>query len=202
MRCLSSFLMALWLPVAAANAALVTIDTTLGAQTGVVDTGTSLTWLKVSATAGLTPDQVFEQMTPGGRLQGYRYATSNELTCGLIPSQIPGASCGFTWSTRDVAPVITFLQQFGTAFDQVVLFQAEAPGGTRIPVANGGSFQVRTFSDGVQTVSFDAQQITLPSWPSNHWLVREVPEPPTWALLGLAGLALASWRRNHRKTVA
>lgn len=192
------------LPLAMADAALVTVDTALGSQTGVVDTSTSLAWLKVSATAGLTPDQVFAQMAPGGRLEGYRYATSNELTCVLIPSQIPGASCGFTWSTRDVAPVITFLEQFGTAFDQVVLFQAEAPGGPRIPVANGESFQIRTFSDGVQTVSFDAQQVSLPSRPSNHWLVHDVPEPPAWTLLGLAGLALALARQGskRRKTVA
>lgn len=188
----------LLLPVALANAALMTVDTDLGAQTGVTDTTTNLTWLKVSATAGLTPDQVFAQMAPGGLLQGYRYASTNELTCSLIPSQIPGASCGFTWSTRDVLPVFAFLDRFGTAFDQPVLFQAEAPTGTRIPVANGESFELRTFADGVQIVSFDAQQITLPSRPSNHWLVHEVPEPSTWMLLGFAGVLLAGWRTRPK----
>jgi hypothetical protein len=186
-------------PFAMVNAALVTIDTSLGAQTGVLDTTTNLEWLKVSATAGLTPDQVFAQMTPGGRLAGYRYASSNELTCGLIPTQIPGASCGFTWSTRDVAPVFAFLDRFGTGFDQPVLFQAEAPTGTRIPVANGGIFELRTFTDGVQFASCDAQQITLPSRPSNHWLVHDVPEPSTWMLIGVAGLMLTGWRASSAR---
>lgn len=51
----------LLLPVAIANAALITVDTDLGAQTGVIDTTTSLTWLKVSATAGLTLRQVLHR---------------------------------------------------------------------------------------------------------------------------------------------
>jgi hypothetical protein len=46
---------AFFLPVAAAHAAFIRVDTALGPATGVIDTSTNLEWLKVSATAGLTP---------------------------------------------------------------------------------------------------------------------------------------------------
>lgn len=186
----------LW-PFAAADAALITVDTNLGSATGVIDTSTNLQWLKVSATAGFTPDQVFAQMMPEGALEGFRYATANELTCGLIPAQIPGASCGFSWTTRDVIPVFAFLGKFGTAFDQTVIFQADPPGpGFRF--SNGGAFELTTYDDGVQSVYFDAQQVGLTPRPANHWLVRELPEPSTLALFGLAGLAMLK-RRKIRK---
>lgn len=191
----------LLLNAAAAQAALIDVDTGFGAATGIVDTSTGLEWLKVSATAGLTPDDVFAQMAPGGRLDGYRYATAGELTCGLLPSQMPASRCSFSWSTRDVAPVFAFLDRFGSRIDQVVLFQAEAPGGPNIPMTDGESFQLQTFSDGVQSILFDAQQVPLPVRPSNHWLVREIPEPSAVALLGLGLVALAGAAMRTRPAV-
>lgn len=57
---------ALSMPFAVAQAALINADTNLGPGTAVIDTSTNLEWLKVSATSGLTPDQVFAEMAQSG----------------------------------------------------------------------------------------------------------------------------------------
>ena len=193
-------LFALLAPLGVVNAALIDTDSPLGPDTAVLDTATGLEWLKVSATANTTPDQIFTQLAAGGLLQGYRYATANELTCGLLPSQIPGAGCSFGWRTFDIVAVRTFLDRFGTMFDQVVLFQADPPS-----VSNrftyGGRLELTSFTD-VQVVDFDAQQVPLGfGRPANHWLVQAVPEPSAFMLFGIGALALLRKSRRSKGSV-
>ena len=93
MRMLAAILFAAFVPLASAQAALIDMDSPLGSNTAVLDTSTNLEWLKLSATTGQTPDQIFAQTAPGGLLEGYRYATVDELTCGLLGPQLRGGGC-------------------------------------------------------------------------------------------------------------
>jgi len=185
----------LLLPFAAGHAALITVDTALGPATGVIDTTTNLEWLKLSATAGETPDQIFAQMAPGGLLEGFRYATVNELTCDLFAPQLGRSGCVYTGSTTNVGPVLAFMDLFGKSFDQVALFQPMFVAG-QIPQVYGESWHLTRFTD-AQFVDFDTQLVNLRNTqPANHWLVHEVPEPSTLSLIGLAGLALLKRKKK------
>ncbi|RYZ86918.1 MAG: hypothetical protein EOP06_13620 [Proteobacteria bacterium] len=72
---LAATLFGAFIPLATAQAALIDMASPLGSNTAVLDTSTNLEWLKLSATAGQTPDQIFAQSALGGFLEGYRYAT-------------------------------------------------------------------------------------------------------------------------------
>lgn len=62
-----------------ASAALVNVDwQTAGDGLMVRDTDTNLKWLKLTQTAGMTYEQVYGQLGPGGTFEGLRYATNAE----------------------------------------------------------------------------------------------------------------------------
>lgn len=96
MKLFATILFATLVPFTAARAALIDVGSPLGQSTAVLDTSTGLVWLKVSATTGETPDQVFVQIASGGLLEGYRYATVTELTCGLFAPQLGRTGCVYT----------------------------------------------------------------------------------------------------------
>jgi hypothetical protein len=199
MKLLATLLFAALVPLAPARAALIDVDSPLGQATAVLDTSTGLEWLKVSATAGATPDQIFAQIAPGGLLEGYRYATVNELTCGLFAPQLGRDGCVYTGSTTDVGPVLTFMERFGKSFDRVGLFQPIFSEG-QIPMIYGETWHLTRLTD-VQIVDFDTQLANLLNTrPADHWLVYQVPEPSSLALIGIAAFALASRARRTRRT--
>lgn len=62
-----------------ANAAIVSIDSSFGADTITRDTATGLDWLDVTETLNLSYNEVTAQLGSGGAFEGYRYATEAEL---------------------------------------------------------------------------------------------------------------------------
>jgi len=193
MKMLSAMLFAAFVPLATAQAALIDMDSPLGSNTAVLDTSTNLEWLKLSATAGQTPDQIFAQTVSGGLLEGYRYATANELTCGLLGPQLRGGGCVSTGGLRDVDVALAFMERFGKAFDRIGLFQPTFLEGS-IPQVYGESWHATQLID-ILLIDVDTQVANLqPTRPADHWLVHQVPEPSTVLLLlaGLLGVAAAS----------
>jgi len=54
-------------------------DTSFGPKTALLDTSTHLEWLRLNFSAHLTYKKVVAEMAPGGRFEGWRYATGAEL---------------------------------------------------------------------------------------------------------------------------
>lgn len=198
MKRLSAILFAAFVPLATAQAALIDTDSPLGANTAVFDTVTNLQWLKLSATAGQTPDQIFAQTATGGLLQGYRYATVDELTCGLLGPQLRGGGCVYTGGLRNVDIALSFMERFGKSFDRLGLFQPIFLEG-QTPQVYGEIWHATRLTDAL-LIDVDTQMANLqPTRPADHWLVHQVPEPSAIALFGIAALALAARTRRARR---
>lgn len=198
MKMLSAMLFAAFVPLATAQAALIDRDSPLGPDTAVLDTSTNLEWLKLSATSGQTPDQILAQTAPGGLLEEYRYASVDELTCGLLGPQLRGGGCVFSGGLRDVDTALAFMERFGKAFDRIGLFNPRFEG--QIPQVYGESWHATQMTD-ILLIDVDTQMVNLqPTRPADHWLVHQVPEPSTLALFGIAALALATRTRRAKYT--
>lgn len=198
MKMLSAMLFAAFVPLATAQAALIDRDSPLGPDTAVLDTSTNLEWIKLSATSGQTPDQIFAQTAPGGLLEEYRYASVDELTCGLLGPQLRGGGCVFSGGLRDVDTALAFMERFGKVFDRIGLFNPRFEG--QIPQVYGESWHATQMTD-VLLIDVDTQMVNLqPTRSADHWLVHQVPEPSTLALFGIAALVLATRTRRTKYT--
>jgi hypothetical protein len=199
MKLLAAMLFAAFVPLATAQAALIDMDSPLGPNTAVLDTSTNLEWLKLSATHDQTPNQIFAQIAPGGLLEGYRYATFNELTCGLLGPQVGQGACVQTGELRDFFEGITFILRFGKSFGQLGLFEPIFLAG-HIPQVYGEIWQAGRQS-GDFFINVDTQLTNLqPDRAADHWLVHQVPEPSSLALIGIAAFALATRTRRTKRT--
>ena len=180
MKTVLAVLFALLMPVLSANAALITVDSSAGPGTAVLDTNTGKTWLKLSVTAGLTPDDVFAAMALGGRFEGFRYPAYKELTCELL-----GANAGLAcpnWMTFNVDPVWQLLSAFGLSerptariYHTVATLDAQMPQRTIF----GSAFYY--YTEPRPEFAFDTQQVLLNesrlNQPGMHWLVRDAQQP-------------------------
>lgn len=199
MKMLAAALLVAFFPLPSAQAALIDMDSLLGSNTAVLDTSTHLEWLKLSATAGQTPNQIFAQTTQGGLLEGYRYATVNELTCGLLGPQLREGGCVYTGGLRNVEVALAFMERFGKSFDRLGLFQPIFLEG-QIPQIYGESWHATRLTDAL-LIDVDTQMANLlPTRPADHWLVHQVPEPSTLALFGIATLVLTARTRRTKRT--
>jgi hypothetical protein len=143
-------------------------------------------------------------MESGGSLEGFHYATSQELLCGLYAPNIFETGCGeIPMVSQDVATVQAFLDLFGIRSGELVLYALIYPPSPSITQGFIQSFeaQINIKSGGDNPVEFDSQIITLSrDQPEVHWLVREaqaVPEPSTLALFGIGVIALTRWRNKR-----
>ena len=73
-------LVSLWLTSATTKANLIQAGTpTFGLNSLTIDTATQLGWLNLTASAGLSYDQVLAATQSGGMFSGYRFATDQEV---------------------------------------------------------------------------------------------------------------------------
>lgn len=210
MKTALALLLALLMPVLSAKAALITVDSGAGPGTAVLDTHSGSTWLKLSVTAGLTPDEVFNAMAPGGRFEGFHYPAYSELTCGLLGPNT-GLACP-SWTTFNADPVWEFFSAFGLSgrptsriYHTLITFTDQMPE----RYIFGSYFYY--YSEPRPEFNFDTQLVLLDdqrlNQPVTHWLVRDarhIAEPSTAVLLcvGLFGFALQRKRRKGRSLPA
>ncbi|WP_101758906.1 hypothetical protein [Oceanicoccus sp. KOV_DT_Chl] len=173
------------------------------------DSETSLNWLHLDITAGLSVDQVYVEIGAGGQFEGWRYATLLEAQSILLisglnsdygdenpPTSIRngidnlGNNFGFTFqnisSTSNGASAYGFIGDSASVSAQVYL------GGNYLYDKGGNDFALVSFS-GSSSRSKDYIDSTY-----GHFLVRSstpspVPVPTAaWlfcsALIGLAGI--------------
>src|SRR5450756_2195430 len=67
-----------------------TTDPSFGLNSLTIDTTTGLTWLDLTASAGLSYQQVLTATLPGGIFSGFRYATGPEVISLYTDAGIPG----------------------------------------------------------------------------------------------------------------
>jgi hypothetical protein len=198
MKALFMLLVASVLSLGTARAALIEVATPLGPDSAVLDTSSGLEWLKLPYARALSVNQVRAAMTPGGMLEGFRYSTQDEFSCGLLKPQT-GFGCGNFSASTDEAQVRAFLNLFGTGFTEWSLYSVFSPEESRrfgwiddYAATFGARFY---YYPGAQfPVEYDSQLVGVRlDSPQTHWLVREardgrdthdVPEPPMPALLG------------------
>jgi hypothetical protein len=191
MKRLIAMFVGLVLPLAAANAALMSVDTRFGRATGVIDTTSGLEWLKLPVASGLSVSQVLAGMAPGERFEGVHYATSAEFGT-LLTQENYGPR-----HTTDVAQALAFFDLFGF-YDAFRGFSAyyDMRWSDQIQQRFALTAQFLTIGDPIREVDFDSQASYLGRGESraSHWLVlepRTVPEPATVMLLGPGIVALA-----------
>jgi len=208
MKRLGAILIASLMPFAAAHATLITTDSSLGPATAVLDTSSGLEWLKVSVARDRSINQVLANMESGGSLEGFHYATSQELLCSLYAPNIFQTGCVNRVISQDVARVQAFLDLFGVRSGDNVLYALIYPP-AHVTQGYIESFeaQINIKLPSSSPVEFDSQRFTLSmDQPEVHWLVREaqaIPEPSMFALLGIGILALAGClKERHSKSLS
>lgn len=201
MKFLTTLFLAFLMPVVSAYAALITIDTSIGANTAVFDTQSNLQWLKISVTRDLSFNQVVSETADGGRLADFRYGTAQEVQCNLIYANLT-MGCGATQTNQDVAAVKGFMDILGIRSGDSVIYAPIPP--EQNPSVTQGSietfesqFIIRNITN--NPVDFDTQRVTfLRDRPNVHFLVRdtqEIPVPGTTALLGAGWIGLMALRK-------
>jgi len=202
MKLLNTLIFAFLLSSASAHAALITVDTSVGASTGVLDTQSNLQWLNVSATRNLSFNQVLSEMADGGRLADFRYGTAQEVQCGLLFGNLQ-MSCVTGQINQNVSVVQAFMDIFGILSGDAIIYGPIPP--EQNPGVSQGS--IETFVTQIvirdipsNPVDFDTQLVTfLRDRPNVHWLVRDaqaVPEPATSMLIGVGAIALMALRKR------
>jgi len=181
-----------------------------GANNVTQDTATSLDWLDLTASGGISYDDITLQFASGGTYDGWRHATKSEVTTLFTGSA--GLTLGNTSgidpnATQFVALVgITQLSAASNATASRGRYNDDASG-TTSNVA-GSAFVLYQPSSLIfgpaftNVILMDDQPViksAIPTFGTGHWLVRNVPEPSTLTLAALALLSFTYRRpRRHR----
>jgi len=169
---MATILMASILTTNQASGALSLADSSLGADTIVVDSATGLDWLALSFTQGYSVDQILAATETGGSLEEFRLATRDELVTLIGSLGIPINNSCF-----DIV-CFTNGQQFVTYF--------QGNEGLLAPITNSEpglvelfSFRILLYPDSLE-VAGDVQLVTrAPSIGSDAFFLVAEDTPPT-----------------------
>ena len=201
MRGLPALLIALFVPVAAANAALITVDSPLGPDTIARDTEQGLDWLSLRLTANMSIGEVLAETVPGGRFEGFRYTDSEEfrtlygpfLACTIVS----GYCDNYARMRLFINAIGGDLEGFGGPYK---LGMTEIDAGAPRVYADSAFFEF--FEEPIPRYSFDSQQLAVPytrRYEFGHFIVRptsQVPEPGIAFLIGIGAIALTVMRKS------
>jgi len=195
-----------------ALALIIEADSPLGNSTAFVDTNTGLNWLDLSVTFNQSFDEVSAEFRKGARYEGFRYATTNEVSVLL-------ASLGLQFTTNENKSQTQFqlLEHF--------LVMMAVPSGIRCcdaatirpvygltstiadspnpgdPASFFWASFLQTTSNGypgfykaawVEPQSTRVRSDSIPAPFIGSWLIRDVPEPSSLLLLIFGLLSLFS----------
>lgn len=191
-------------------AVTLTSDTAFGVDSVIRDVTHRKDFLRLDFTTPYTYDEVAARLGPGGTFAGWRIATGYDMAslgiaAGLVdgsddPAQVAASAQLLDW----FCPVgtctntsSTHVYNFGLIADQI-----------EVDIGNGRAIVQEAFSMGVYTVP-DPDQVNyrIGGWyyanaqmmpTQGVFLVRAVPEPGTWGLMG-AGLMLVTLALRRRR---
>ncbi len=175
-------------------------DPRFGPRTLTIDTTSGLAWLDVSLTTGLSYSQVIADTGPGGRFQGFRYATVPEVVAlyaaagiqesGFCPESSP--------SLQPVLSLISMLGPTGTYNGEPGVWGLSAT--EPVPGAYQGLGPHLVFQTGGAGYCLDGSVCGATYYADStsfsdlgSWLVTPVPEPSLWSLGMLLSVAGGMW---------
>ena len=201
MRGLSALLIALFVRVVAANAALITVDSPLGPDTIARDTEQGLDWLSLRVTANMSISEVLAETVPGGRFEGFRYTDSAEFRTLYGPFL---ACTNLSGPCINYARMRFFIDAIGGDPEGFAgpykLGMTEIDAGVPRVYVDRAFFEF--FPEPIPYYSFDSQQLAVPyttRYELGHFIVRptsQVPEPGIAFLLGIGAIALTVMRKS------
>lgn len=186
-----------------AKAALISLDSAYGADTITYDDETNLSWLDVTLSTPYSYSEILVELEVGGEFEGYRLATTDEVSILYVNAGIPSISVGFVSENYD--PVKSLMALVGITGHDGNL-------GTGIPFDYTVGHTATLFSDpdwvtvgglGVyeenQTARASFAAVPIDNINDKHgsWLVKtSVPEPASVYLLALGIGLLGLFRRR------
>lgn len=191
-----------------AQAQLYTEDSSFGANTLVVDTRTSLSWLQLSSSTGLTEADWQGAYDNGwtfqsGAYEGYRVATQTEVN-GLVDYYVrcTFGPCIFGWSDTGTSDLGVALRAVGLTALMGGEFSVTSDGGLRSLMSGaalwGGypSYNTAVWTRFNADGAFTSSDHYAPR-NGQTFLIAPVPEPSTYALF-LVGLGFLVWTQRRR----
>lgn len=165
-------------------------DAKFGPDSITIDTSTGLGWLNLGEAAGLTYQQVLADTQPGGRFNGFRFATAAEVAHLYSSAGIAGAG-NFPLSSAPIGSLLSLIGTTGKINGQpgIIALSATSDFGLYVAPAiyvagfNGVNKYFVSNASGSGSTSYNTNY----SFPSlGSWLVTSVPEPTDTSLLMLA----------------
>lgn len=183
------------------------------------DASTHLSWLDLTQTYGRSYDQVASELAPDGEFAGFRFATVAEFealhTSFGLPVAHDGDAIGtdptLTARSLELQTLLGYstppLSPDYTAYISAGFLKTSAPNLPSVPADRSfGLLQVIDFVSPSSTDFYRAESYVVEpfaDFTTGSWLVRDftpVPEPATYALGSLVGLALVLVRRLLRRS--
>lgn len=200
-----------------ADAALIAItdpSSPGGANNVTSDTATGLDWLDLTASSGISYDDILLQFGTGGTYEGWRHATQAEVNDLIVNS------AGLTLANQPIVDpqAIQFVAFFGITQTSAVTGDVATRGrynddatGSIANLAGSAFVAYRSgstiFPDYTEASILDDQpgiNSVIPTNGTGHWLVRTssnnsaVPEPSSFALAAIGLMGLGWFVRRKR----